>query len=158
MPPTMCNLIMLTHLHALHKEVRFRKTEALFLNQPIKVLEIAGWFLKVWFPLEFYWVPGYLGPMCWCRFRKFPKICWKLLTCKISWEWWVFHDNVWHQGVIILSITCHNSKTREESMIWFLFEPAQYLHKCNQTSGLYQLVPFPLRQTAWKIWLILRRI
>lgn len=44
---------MLTSLHALHKEVRFRKTEKLVLNEQIKVLEIARCFLKVCLPLEF---------------------------------------------------------------------------------------------------------
>lgn len=53
----MCNL---TH-HALHKEVRVRKTKGIFLHQPIKALAIAGWLPKVYIP-KFYWVPGFLEP------------------------------------------------------------------------------------------------
>ena len=47
MLPGICNLIMLTNLHTLHKEIRFRKTEKLVLDEQIKILEIARWFLKV---------------------------------------------------------------------------------------------------------------
>ena len=63
MHPRKGNSIMLTCLQTLHKEVRFRKTEELFLNPPIKELETAGWFQKVSFALQLYWVRGFLTTM-----------------------------------------------------------------------------------------------
>ena len=39
MLPRMCNSVTPTNLHALHREVRFRETEELLLNQPTMVLE-----------------------------------------------------------------------------------------------------------------------